>query len=197
MKHLELAVIGKLLSSEEEVAESCRHFVEVCPTCRERFEQVDALMKRFRHWDAETLVAEAPAAEELLDALLDKGQGAADWASVLSDEAESQTWCVAWVALERAQGLLAQDATRAQARNLARLAAAIAGNLGDAYDPDSLADLKAFAYAIAAAAGLPGGDDMLREVAAAVTALDEGTGDPTVANDVKGLLARVFRKAAV
>jgi hypothetical protein len=36
---------------------------------------------------------------------------------------------------------------------------------------------------------------MLRQVAAAVTALDEGTGDPTVASDVMGLLAQVFRRA--
>jgi hypothetical protein len=36
----------------------------------------------------------------------------------------------------------------------------------------------------------------LRQVAAAVTALDQGTGDPAVARDVMVLLAQVFRKAA-
>jgi len=38
--------------------------------------------------------------------------------------------------------------------------------------------------------------DTLRQVAAAVAALDQGTGDPAVARDVMGLLSQIFRKAA-
>jgi hypothetical protein len=75
----------------------------------------------------------------------------------------------------------------------------IAGHLGASYHPDSIADLKALAHATAAAAGTPGADsfDTLRQVAAAVTALDQGTGDPAVARDVMGFLSQVFPKAAV
>jgi hypothetical protein len=101
---------------------------------------------------------------------------------------EYQTWGVAWVALERAQNLLAEDATRAQARTT------IAAHLDASYHPDSIADLKALAHATTAAAGPSGAGffDTLRQVAAAVTALDQGTGDPAVAADVMSLLSRVF-----
>jgi hypothetical protein len=80
---------------------------------------------------------------------------------------------------------------------LALLAAAITEHLGASYHPNSVSDLKALALATAAAASSSGaGPDTLRQVAAAVAALDQGTGDPTVARDVMGLLSRVFRRAA-
>jgi hypothetical protein len=196
MRHLELAEIAKLLSEGSPFAEICRHFAEVCPVCGERLGQVDALMKRFRHWDAETVVREGPSADGLFESLLAKGQDLAGWCSLVKEEGEYQTWGVAWVALERAQGLIAEEATKAQARELALLAATIAGHLGASYHPDSIADLKALAHATAAAAGPPGADsfDTLRQVAAAVTALDQGTGDPAVARDVMAFLSQVFPK---
>lgn len=195
MKHPELAEIAKLLSDGGVFAEICRHLAEACPGCGERLAEVETLMKRFRHWDAETVLREGPPAAELLETLLAGGEKLEAWASLVEKRAKYQTWGVAWVALERAQSLIAEDATRA--RDLALLAAAIAAHLGASYHPDSIADLKALAYATAAAAGPPGADsfDTLRQVAAAVTALDQGTGDPTVARDVKDLLSRVFRKA--
>jgi hypothetical protein len=199
MNHLELAEFAKLLSEGSPFTEICRHFAEVCPVCGERLAEVEALMKRFRHWDAETVVREGPAADALFEAILEKGQGPSGWSSLVEEKAEYQTWGVAWVALERAQGLIAEDGTKAQARELALLAATIAGHLGASYHPDSIADLKALAHATAAAAGTPGADsfDTLRQVAAAVTALDQGTGDPAVARDVMGFLSQVFPKAAV
>jgi hypothetical protein len=198
MKHLELAEIAKLLSEGSLSAESCRHLAEVCPTCGERLGQVEDLMKRFRHWDAETVLREGPAAEELFETLLEKGQGLDARASLVKEETEYQTWGVAWVALERAQGLIGEEATRAQARELALLAVAVAEHLGASYHPDSIADLKALAHATAAAAGLPGVEsfDTLRQVAAAVAALDQGTGDPTVASDVMAQLSQILREAS-
>jgi hypothetical protein len=199
MKHLEVLEIAKLLSDGSLSAESCRHLAETCPTCGERLGQVEALMKRFRHWDAETVVREGPAAAELLETLLARGTECAAWCSLVKDDAEYQTWCVAWAALERAQGLIADgDAQAAQARDLALLAAAITEHLGASYHPNSVSDLKALAHAAAAAAGPAGGADTLetlRQVAAAVAALDQGTGDPAVARDVTDLLAQVLRKA--
>jgi len=151
-------------------------------------------MKRFRHWDAETVVRESLAADGLFDALLE--QGPAGWSSLATEKVEYQTWGVAWVALERAQKLIAEDATRSQARDLALLAATIAAHLDASYHPDSIADLKALAHATAAAAGIPGAGsfDTLRQVAAAVTALDQGTGDPAIVRDVMALLAQVFHE---
>ncbi len=198
MRHFEPAEIAKLLSDGGVGGEFCRHLAEVCPACGERLAKVEALMKRFRHWDAETVVREGPAADGLFEALLEKGQGPAGWSSQVKENAEYQTWGVAWVALERAQGLIAEQTTTAQARELALLAATIAGHLGASYHPDSIADLKALAHATAAAAGPPGADsfDTLRQVAAAVTTLDQGTGDPAVARDVMGFLSQAFPKAA-
>ena len=60
MRHLEIAEIAKLLSDGGVFAEFCRHLAEVCPVCGERLAEVEALMKRFRHWDAETVLREGP-----------------------------------------------------------------------------------------------------------------------------------------
>jgi hypothetical protein len=56
--------------------------------------------------------------------------------------------------------------------------------------------LKARAYATAAAAERPDADRMrarLQQVAAAVTALEKGSGDEAVAREVWSLLSRVVR----
>jgi len=198
MRHLETTDIAKLLSDGGVAADVCRHLAEVCPVCGGRLAEVEALMRRFRHWDAETVLREGPAADVLFEALLEKGKSPEGWTSQVENDAEYQTWGVAWVALEGAQRLIADDGTRAQARDLALLAATIAAHLSASYHPDSIADLKALAHATAAAAGPPGADllDTLRQVAAAVTAMDQGSGDPAVASDVMGRLAQVFRKPA-
>ena len=197
MKHLESADVAKLLSDGGTAAECCRHLAEHCEVCGQRLAGVEALMKRFRHWDAETVWREGPAADLLFDALLEKGTSPEGRASLVENDEEYQTWGLAWVALEGARKLLAEDATRAQAWDLALLAAKIAEHLNASYHPDSIADLKALAHATAAAAGPPGEDSFatLRQVAAAVTALDQGTGDPAVAQSVTGLLLRAFRGA--
>jgi len=198
MSHLEPAEIAKLLSAGSPFAESCRHLAAVCTVCGQRLAEVEALMQRFRHWDAETVVREGPAAEVLFEALLEKGKNPQGWAALVEKDPDYQTWGVAWVALEGAHKLIAEDATRAQARNLALLAARIAALLGASYNPDWVADLKALAHATAAAAGPPGADsaETVRQVAAAVTALDQGTGDPAVATEVMGLLSQVLRQVA-
>src|SRR5438270_6608630 len=98
MKHLELAEIAKLLSDGGVVAEFCRHLAEVCPVCGERLAEVEALMKRFRHWDAETVLREGPPAAGLLETLLAEGESLQGWASLVEQEdTEFQTWGVAWV----------------------------------------------------------------------------------------------------
>ena len=196
MNHLETADIAKLLSDGGVGAECCRHLAEHCSVCGQRLAEVEALMRRFRHWDAETVFREGPAADVLFEALLEKGKSPEGWASLVENDAEYQTWGVAWVALEGAQKLIAEDSTRTQARDLALLAAKIAAHLNASYHPDSIADLKALAHATAAAAGAGAVADTVRQAAASLTALDKGTGDPALEAEVMGLLTRIFRKTA-
>jgi hypothetical protein len=196
MKHLELAEIAKMLASTSPFAEACRHLAEVCPTCGDKLRQVEALMKRFRHWDPEVVVREGLEADGLLLALLD--HSAAEWFSEVEQKVEYQTWGVAWAALEKAQAMLSssEEDEKKRARDLALLAATIADHLGEIYHTESVFDLKALAHATAAAAESPGGGPVgsLRHVAAAVTALDQGTGEETVAREVWDLLSRLLRQ---
>jgi hypothetical protein len=192
--HLELADIAALLGKDDPPARLCRHLAAVCTICGEQLRRAEALMQRFRHWNPEVAVVEGLAADGLLDALL--ATDPASWASQVETEADLQTWGVAWVALERARAILAQEA-EGQALKLALLAAKIAGHLGTVYHPEWVADLKALAHATAAAAIIGtspprGAAGRLRQVAAATAALQEGTGDQAVAQEVGELLARAF-----
>jgi len=193
VKHLELVEIAKLLTEDPS---TCRHLGEICPTCGDRLQQVEALMKRFQHWNPEVAVLEGLPAEALFMAILAAGTDLSGWSAQVEGNAEFQTWGVAWVALETARAQLSDEASSPQARDLALLAAKIAESLGAAYHPDYVEDLKARAQAIAAAAETP---DValvgarLKRIAAAVTALELGTGEEAVSRDVWNLLSRVIR----
>ena len=195
--HLELADVAALLGKDDPPARLCRHLAAVCTICGEQLRRAEALMQRFRHWNPEVAVVEGLAADGLLDTLL--ATGSKSWASQVEKEADLQTWGVAWAALERARAILDRQA-EGPALKLALLAAKIAGRLGTIYHPDWIADLKALAHATAAAitATLPpsNADGRLREVAAATAALQKGTGDQAVAQEVGELLARAFGGSA-
>lgn len=195
MNHLELADIAKLLGESSPIAEACRHLAEVCPVCGERLAHVEALMQRIGHWDPEVAVREGLEADDLLAALLTEGSDLATWSSHVERTPEYQTWGVAWVALERAQTLMADAATRTEARALALLAAVIAEKLASSYHPEWIADLKALAYSTAVALPAPGEElsVTLRQVTAAVTALDKGTGDEAIANRVLRFLSQALQ----
>lgn len=191
-EHLELLDIARLLTDDPS---ACRHLAAVCPACGDQLRRVEALLQRFHHWNAEVVALEGPEADDLLAGFLAAGYDSATWPSRVEQSENLQTWGVAWAALERARHLLADPAAQNQARNLALLAAAIAEHLGDFYHPDWVADLKALASATAAAADTPGADAVgarPKQVAAAVTALEQGTGDDIVAKDVWSLLERAI-----
>ena len=192
-KHLELAEIARLLSVDPP---TCRHLAAACAICGERLQQVEALMKRFQHWDPEVAVLEGLPAEDLFATLMAAGHDEASWSSQVDEKVEVQTWGVAWVALEQAREQMTEEASRRRARDLALLAARIAETLGTTYHPDSVADLKARAYATAAAAEPSDANAVgsrLQRMAASLAALEKGTGDEAVAQDVWNLLAQVIR----
>ena len=188
-EHLELADVAALLGREEAPERFCRHLAAVCAPCGEQLRRVEALIRRFRHWNPEIVVAEGLVADGLLDALL--ATDPASWAAQVEQEADLQTWGVAWVALERARANLEKG--EGQTLELALLAAKIASHLGTTYHPEWVADLKALSHAAAALATPPNNAEaLLREVGAAMTALREGSGDEVVNREVVGLLAPVF-----
>jgi hypothetical protein len=194
-QHLELADIAALLGKDPSLEKVCRHLAAVCEPCGEQLRRVEALMKRFRHWNPEVVVAEGLVADGLLDELL--ATDSANWASRIEENAELQTWGVAWVALERSRSLLAQEAED-QALELAVLAEKVAGYLGTVYHPEWIADLKALAQATAAAASPSGDTDgRLRWVTAVHSALQEGSGEKAVVREVVELLGRAFRRMLV
>jgi hypothetical protein len=198
MRHLELAEIARMLAAEPPFPEACRHLAEACPECGTRLREVEALMSRFGHWSPEIAVQEGLEADELFAGLLAAGQGYAEWVAEVEQKEELQTWAVSWLALGRARELFAKrQAPGAETREFALLAVLIAENLGEPYHTEWVCDLKASAYALAAAAAPRGAGSVeirLRHMAAAVTALEQGTGDENVAREVWDLLARVLRE---
>src|SRR4051794_2362514 len=108
MKHLELADIARLLSADPV---TCRHLAETCPICAEGLQQVEALMRRFQHWDPEIVVLEGFPAEDLFATIIAAGPDVASWCAQVEERAEVQTWGVAWVALEQAREQVREDAS--------------------------------------------------------------------------------------
>jgi len=192
MKHLELPEIARLFSVDPE---TCRHLAESCPACGERLRQVEALMKRFQHWDPEVAVLEGLPAEGLFATIMAAGQSWESWSSQVDEKVELQTWGVAWVALEQAREPMTEEVSRLRARDLALLAARIAETLGTTYHLDAVTDLKARAYATAAAAEAPdvAVSSRLHRMATALAALEKGSGEEAVAQDVWSFLLRVIK----
>jgi hypothetical protein len=118
--HLELLHIARMWMDDPP---ACRHLAAVCPVCGEQLRRVEALMQRFRHWNAEIVVLEGLDADDLLAGFLAAGHDAATWPSQVEQTEELQTWGVAWAALEKARQCLADPAAQIQARDLALLAA--------------------------------------------------------------------------
>jgi len=146
------------------------------------------------------VVGEGLEADDLLDALLKKGKDFAAWWPEVEKRGELLSWGVAWVALERASALLAEATSRAQARELALLAATISENLGPCYHVEWINDLKALAYATVVAADDPATGSSraavqarLEHSLAATEALNKGTGSDSLAAEVWGLLSRAGR----
>lgn len=197
MKHPTLADFAGFFSTDPEAAEIYgRHLAAVCPVCGELLEQMEALLQRFRHWDPAIVVGEGLEADDLLDAVLKKGNDFAAWWPEVETRGELLSWGVAWVALERAKASLAEATSRPRARELALLAAAIAENLGPCYHVEWVNDLKALAYATAVAAddpakrGAKAVRTRLQQALAATEALHQGTGSESLAAEVLGLLSR-------
>lgn len=147
MDHLSLETLARLLAGdlghELMLSRVIPHFLELCPVCRERYEEILRLQKELGHWDERVVVIEGRQAPELL-ARLKKRPFAEQLRLVTADES-FHTWGLAQLLLKESLHAVAEDPEIAT--DYAELAVKVAQNLGEAYDPHWVLDLRARAYA--------------------------------------------------
>jgi hypothetical protein len=147
LDHPSLETLAKLLAGdlahEDLLTQVVPHLLELCPVCRERQAEILRLQEDLGHWDERVAVMESQQAPELL-ARLRKRPFDEQVRLVTNDEA-FHLWGLAQLLLKESQKAVAE--TPGQATDLAELAVIVAQNLGEAYDPHWVLDLRARAYA--------------------------------------------------
>jgi hypothetical protein len=171
--HLTLETMAKWLAGdldpEDFVGHVAPHLLAHCPICGERYAEIVRLQKEVRHWDERVAVFEGREAPELFAALA--GLPFDEQLSLVADDPGFQNWGLCQLLLKTS--LEAAFEEPAAAVNLAELAVNIAENLGDAYDPHWVLDLRARAYAY-----LGNARRVLGELRSAETAFPPGRGLP-------------------
>jgi tetratricopeptide (TPR) repeat protein len=152
------------LSHEEFLAEVVPHYLERCPECRQRYEEILRLQKEVGHWDEKVAVIEGPQAAECFASLRDLPFD--EQLNLVADDEAFQVWGVCQLLLKESLEAASEDAGRAV--NFAELGVKVAQTLGDAYDPNWVLDLRARAYAY-----LGNGQRVLGELRSAETAFRE------------------------
>jgi tetratricopeptide (TPR) repeat protein len=166
--HFSIEVMAHLLagdlSYEELVNEVATHLWQLCPHCREQREEILRLQKEFGHWDERVAVLEGREAPQSYERLKDLSFD--EQLSLVADDASLQTWAFCQLLLQESMDAVFEDA--AKAINLAELAVRVALQLGEAYDPHWVFDLRAKAYAY-----LGNAQKVLGELRSAETAFRE------------------------
>lgn len=131
------------LSHEELLSQVFPHLAEHCPVCAEHHREILRLQKEFGHWDERVVVFEGRQAPELFaeiqDLPFDEQLGR------VTDDETFQNWAFCQLLLSESSEAGFEDPGRAI--NLAELAVKVAQELGDAYDPHWVLDLRAKAHA--------------------------------------------------
>jgi tetratricopeptide (TPR) repeat protein len=146
--HLSLETLAKWLSGGLEHEEMLRlvipHFLERCPECRERREEISRLQKEVGHWNEEVVVLEGREAPELWARLAERPY--AEQLHTVEEDEELHTWGFCQLLLRKSREAVFNDPGHAV--ELANLALRIVRHLGEAYDPNWVRDLRArcFAY---------------------------------------------------
>jgi tetratricopeptide (TPR) repeat protein len=147
LDHPSIETLAKLLagdlSHEELLTGVIPHFLERCPECRNRHEEILRLQKEMGHWDERVAVLEGPQASELFARLRDLPFD--EQLGLVTDDEAFQIWGVCQLLLKESLEAAFEDAGRAI--NFAELGVKVAQTLGDAYDPHWVFDLRARAYA--------------------------------------------------
>jgi tetratricopeptide (TPR) repeat protein len=146
--HLSLETLAKWLSGGLEHEDVLRlvipHFLERCPVCRERREEIARLQKELGHWNEEVVVLEGRDAPVLWAWLAERPY--AEQLQAAEDNEDLHTWGLCQLLLKKSRDAVFSDPGRAV--ELANLALRVVRHLGEAYDPNWVRDLRArcFAY---------------------------------------------------
>jgi hypothetical protein len=192
LDHPSVETLAKLLAGDlphdDLLTRVIPHLLELCPVCRERHEEILRLQQEIGHWDELVAVMEGREAPELLARL--KKRPFDEQLGLVTNDESFHTWGVAQLLIKESREAAATDA--AKATDLAELAVKVSQNLGEAYDPHWVLDLRARAYV-----SLGHARQALGELRSAETALREAeallarsmTGNADVQAEVRELQA--------
>lgn len=147
MDHPSIDILAKLLAGDlphdDLLARVVPHLLELCPDCRQRHEEILRLQKEIGHWDERVAVIEGREAPELLARL--RRRPFDEQVSLVTNDESFHLWGLAQLLIKESRDEAARDA--AKAVDDAELAVKVSQNLGEAYDPHWVLDLRARAYA--------------------------------------------------
>lgn len=145
--HLSLEMLAKWLSGglehDDVLGYVVPHFLARCPVCQERHREILELQEEVGHWNEEVAVLEGLEAPELWNRLAERPYE--EQIRQVEEDEDLHTWGLCQLLLKKSREAVFQDP--AQAVDLANLAVKIAEQLGDAYDPEWVLDLRARAFA--------------------------------------------------
>jgi tetratricopeptide (TPR) repeat protein len=146
--HLSLEILAKWLSGGLEHEDVLRlvipHFLERCPVCRERREEIARLQKEVGHWNEEVVVLEGREAPDLWARLAERTYP--EQLRAVEEDEDLHAWGLCQLLLKRSREAVFNDPGKAV--ELANLALRVVRHLGEAYDSNWVRDLRArcFAY---------------------------------------------------
>lgn len=167
------------------------HFLARCPPCHERFLEIERLKKELDHWDERVAVFEGQKAPALLAALEERPFD--EQLRTVTEDPEYQSWALCQLLLRKC--LETAFEAPLTAVNLAELAVTVAENLGTAYDPCWVADLRARSHAYLGNALRTLGELRSAETAFrdAEARLRETTGNPLVEAEILDMKSSLRR----
>jgi tetratricopeptide (TPR) repeat protein len=195
-RHLSLVTFARLATARIEAEELQQivipHLIGVCAGCREIYQELQRLKREVGHWDEMVAVLEGLDAPNLWQRL--QPMPYPQQLQQVEEDGELQTWALCRLLLRKS--LEAAFHRPELAVQLAFLAVKIALHLGDTYDRDWVADLRALAFAY-----LGNAHRVLNELLSADNAFHEahaqlrrsGTGDPRVDAEILDLEASLRR----